>query len=111
MSLFSKLERKSLPVRIVFHGLLVAIFSLSLQFELDREIIVPKANHSSIAKVNKDFRYNHGGQREVALTTALVRWTPTFHSYFLRVVDKQNFPALYLLKSTIIRAPPSAFSI
>jgi hypothetical protein len=107
MLLLPKVDRKIWPVRILSYGLLLTIFSLSLHFELDASIASAKVSYSSIAKVRKDFRYDHGARPEVALTTAPVHCTPSFHPYFLSVVDKQNLPALHLLKSTIIRAPPS----
>lgn len=106
-----RLAGKTWPGRVVFYALAVAIFSLSLQSELDMEIAVSQSSHSFIAKVNKDFRQKPGGQRELASAATLVHWIPSFHPYFLRVVDKQKLPALHLLKSAIIRAPPSAFSV
>lgn len=111
MFLLRKVDRKTWPVRILSYGLLLAIFFLSFHFELDTAIAAGKGTYSSIAKVRKDFRYDNGGQPEVALTTALADWTPTFHPYFLRVVDKQNLPASHLLKSIRTRAPPSTHSI
>ena len=107
----SKVARKSWPVRILAYGLLLAIFSLSLHFELHTEVGAAKVSYSSIAKVRKNVKYNHGARPEVALTTTSVHWTTSFHPYFLSVVDKQNLPGSHLLKSVIIRAPPSTYSI
>ena len=107
----AKVDRTSLPVRILAYGLLLAIFSLSLHFELHMEVGVAKVSYSSIAKVRKNVKYNHGTRLEAALTRSSVHWTPSFHPYFLRGVDKQNLPGSHLLKSVIIRAPPSTYSI
>ena len=105
-----KVARKSWPVRILAYGLLLAIFSLSLHFELHTEVGAAKVSHSSFAKVRKNFKYNHGARPEVALTTTSVHWTTSFDPYFLSVVDKRNLPGLHLLKSVVIRAPPSTYS-
>jgi hypothetical protein len=108
MFLIPKLDRKTWLVRIVSYGLLVAIASLSIHLELDTEIpAAAKVSYSSIAKAKKEFRYNHRQQPEIALTTALVDWTPHFHQYFFSVVNKRTLPTLHPLKSTIIRGPPS----
>lgn len=106
----AKVARKLWPVRILACGLLFAIFSLSLHFELLTEVGAAKVKHSSFAKVRKSFKDNHGGRPEAALTTASVHWTPSFDSYFLTVVDKRNLPGLRLLKSATIRAPPFSYS-
>src|SRR5687767_7160674 len=106
--LISKANRKISRVRILSYGLLLAIFFLSFHFELETEIAAGKGTYSSIAKVRK---YGQGERPEVALITALVNWTPNFHPSFLRVVDKQHAPAWYLLKSSIIRAPPFTHSV
>jgi len=106
-----KVERKTWPVRILTYGLLLAIFSLSFQFELPTQAGAAKVSYSSLAKVRKNVKYNHGAPPEVALTTTSVQWTPSFHPYFLGVIDKQNLPGLHLLKSVIIRAPPSTYSV
>ena len=108
---FAKVDRKIWPVRILSYGLLLAIFSLSLHFELHTETGAAKVSYSSFAKIRKNVKYNHGTRPEVALTPGSVHWTPSFHPYFLRVVDKQNLPGSHLLKSVIIRAPPSTYSI
>ena len=102
-----KVERKIWPVGILAYGLLLAIFSLSLQFELPTQAGAAKVSYSSLAKVRKNVKYNHGAQPEVASTTTSVHWTPSFDPSFLSVVDKENLPGLHLLKSVIIRAPPS----
>jgi hypothetical protein len=107
--LISKANEKISPVRILSCGLLLAIFFLSFHFELDTEIAAGKSTYSSIAKVRKNGTYNHGERPEVALITALVNCTPNFH--LLRVVDKQHAPGWYLLKSSIIRAPPFRHSL
>jgi hypothetical protein len=107
----AKVDRTTWPVRILAYGLLLAIFSLSLHFELHTEAGAAKVSYSSFAKVRKNFKYNHGARPEVALTTTSVHWTTSFHPYFLSVVDKQNLPGSHLLKSVIIRAPPSTYSI
>jgi hypothetical protein len=104
-----KVARKSWPVRILAYGLLFAIFSLSFHFELHTEAGAAKVSYSSFAKVRKNIKYNHGTRPEVALTVTSVHWTTSFHPYFLSVVDKQNLPGLHLLKSVIIRAPPSTY--
>jgi hypothetical protein len=106
--LISKANRKISRVRILSYGLLLAILFLSFHFELDTGIAAGKGTYSSIAKVRKD---GQGERPEVALITALVNWTPNFHPSFLRVVDKQHAPAWYLLKSSIIRAPPFTHSV
>ena len=111
MFLSPKVDRKIWPVRILSYGLLLAIFSLSLHFELHTETGAAKVSYSSIAKVRKTFKDNHGTRPEVALTRGSVHWSPSFQPYFLRVVDKQNLPGSHLLKSVIIRAPPSTYSI
>ena len=108
---FAKVDRKVWPVRILAYGLLLAIFSLSLQFELPTPAGAAKVSYSSLAKGRKNVKYNHGTRLEVALTPGSVHWTPSFHPYFLRVIDKQNLPGSHLLKSVIIRAPPSTYSI
>jgi hypothetical protein len=109
--LASKANRKISRVRILSYGLLLAIFFLSFHFELDTEIAAGKGTYSSTAKVRKNGIYNHGERPEVALITALANWTPNFHPSFLSVVDKQHAPAWYLLKSSIIRAPPFTHSL
>ncbi len=106
----AKVDRTIWPVRILAYGLLLAIFSLSLHFELRTEVGAAKVSHGSFAKVRKSFKNNHGTRPEVALTTTSVHWTTSFDSYFLSVVDKQNLPGLRLLKSVTIRAPPSSYS-
>jgi hypothetical protein len=106
-----KVARKSWPVRILAYGLLLAIFSLSLHFELHTEVGAAKVSYSSFAKVRKNVKYNHGTRPEVALTTTSVHWTTSFDPYFLSVVDKRNLPGLHLLKSVVIRAPPSTYSV
>lgn len=105
-----KVARKSWPVRILAYGLLLAIFSLSLHFELHTEVGAAKVSHSSFAKVRKSFKNNHGARPEAALTTNSVDWTTSFDPYFLSVVDKKNLPGLRLLESVVIRAPPSTYS-
>jgi len=107
----AKVDRNICSGRILAYGLLLAIFSLSLHFELHTEVGAAKVSYSSFAKVRKNFKYNHGTRPEVALTITSVHWTTSFHPYFLSVVDKQNLPGLYELKSVIIRAPPSNCSI
>jgi hypothetical protein len=102
-----KFARKGWPVRILAYALLLAIFSLSLHFELHMEAGAAKVSYSSFAKIRKNFKYNHGARPEVALTTTSLHWTTSFAPYFRSVVDKQNLPGLHLLKSVIIRAPPS----
>jgi hypothetical protein len=109
--LASKANRKISRVRILSYGLLLAIFFLSFHFELDTEIAAGNGTYSSTAKVRKNGIYNHGERPEAALITALANWTPNFHPSFLSVVDKQHAPAWYLLKSSIIRAPPFAHSL
>ena len=111
MFLVAKVDRKTWPVRIVAYGILFAIFFLSFHFELDTEIGAGRGTYSSIAKVRKDFRNNHGGDPEVALMMVLVNWIPTFYSSFFRVADKQKVPPWYLLKSIRIRAPPFTHSL
>jgi len=106
-----RVDRQIWPVRILAYGLLLAIFSLSLHFDLHTEAGAAKVSYSSIAKVRKNFKHNHGARPEVALTTTSVHWTTSFQPYFLSVIDKQNLPGLYPLKSVIIRAPPSTCSI
>src|SRR3990170_6489077 len=108
---WAKVDRTIWPVRILAYGLLLAIFSLSLHFELHMEVGVAKVSYSSIAKVRKNVKYNHGTRPEVALTTTSVHWTTSSHPYFLSVVDKRNLPGLHMLKSVIIRAPPSTYSV
>ena len=105
-----KVDRKIWPGRILSYGLLLAIFSLSLHFELHTEAGAAKVSYSSFAKVRKNFKYSHGARPEVALTATSVHWTTSFHPYFLSVVDKRNLPGLRLLTSVIIRAPPSSYS-
>jgi hypothetical protein len=109
--LASKANRKISRVRILSYGLLLAIFFLSFHFELDTEIAADKGTYSSVAKVRKNGIYNHTERPGAALITALVNWTPNFHPSFLSVVDKQHAPAWYLLKSSIIRAPPFTHSL
>ena len=109
--LISKANEKISRVRILACGLLLAIFFLFFHFELDTEIAAGQSTYSSIAKVRKNGTYNHGERPEVALITALVDCTPNVHPSFLRVVDKQHAPAWYLLKSSIIRAPPLTHSL
>ena len=111
MALIPKVAMIIRPVRILAYGLLLAIFSLSLHFELHTEVGAAKVSHSSFAKVRKNFKYNHGARPEVALTTTSVHWATSFTPYFRSVVDKQNLPGLHLLKSVIIRAPPSTYFI
>jgi len=105
-----RVARKIWPVRILANGLLLAIFSLSLHFELHTEVGAAKVSYSSFAKVRKSFKNNHGARPETALTTTSAHWTTSFDPYFLSVVDKQNLPSLRLLESVIIRAPPSSYS-
>jgi hypothetical protein len=109
--LISKANWKISRVRILSCGLLLAIFFLSFHFELDTEIAAGKSTYSSIAKVRKNGTYNHGERPEVALIMALVNCTPNFHPSFFRVLDKQHAPAWYLLRSSIIRAPPFTHSL
>ena len=104
-----KVARKSRPVRILAYGLVLAIFSLSLHFELPTEVGAAKVSHSSFAKVRKSFKNNHGAGPEAALTTISAHWTPFFDPFFLSVVDKENLPGLHLLESVVIRAPPSSY--
>ena len=111
MFLVAKVARKIWPVRILAYGLLFAIFSLSFHFELHMEAGAAKVSYSSFAKIRKNFKYNHGARPEAVLTTASVHWTTSFTPYFRSVVDKQNLPGLHLLKSVIIRAPPSTYFI
>ena len=111
MFLSPKVDRIIWPVRILSYGLLLAILSLSLQFELPTPAGAAKVSYSSLAKVRKNVKYNHGTRLEAALTRSSVHWTPSFHPYFLRGVDKQNLPGSHLLKSVIIRAPPSTDSV
>ena len=106
----AKVARKIWPVRIVAYGLLLAIFSLSLHFELHTEVGAAKVSHSSFAKVRKSFKNNHGARPEVAMATTSVDWTTSFDPYFLSFVDKKNLPRLHLLESITIRAPPSSYS-
>ena len=111
MALIPKVAMIIRPVRILALGLLFAISFLSFHFVLDTEIGAGRGTYSSIAKVRKDFRNNHGGDPEVALMTVLVNWIPTFYSSFFRVADKQKVPPWYLLKSIRIRAPPFTHSL
>ena len=106
-----RVDRQIWPVRILAYGLLFAIFSLSLHFELHTEVGAAKVSYSSFAKVRNNFKNNHGARPEVALTTTSVHWTTSFDPYFLSVVDKKNLPRLHLLESVVIRAPPSTYSI
>ena len=106
----AKVDRTIWPVRILAYGLLLAIFSLSLHFELHTEVGAAKVSHSSFAKVRKSFKNNHGARPEVAMATTSVDWTTSFDPYFLSVVDKKNLPRLHLLESITIRAPPSTYS-
>ena len=111
MPLIPKVAMIIRPVRILAFGLFFAVFFLSFHFVLDTEIGAGRGTYSSIAKVRKDFRNNHGGDPEVALMTVLVNWIPTFYSSCFRVADKQKVPPWYLLKSIRIRAPPFTHSL
>jgi hypothetical protein len=97
--------------RAVFFALALAIFSLSLQDDWDLEIFVSQTTHVFVGKVSKDSRENHGGQRELALTATVANWAPSFEPHFFAVADAHNLPALFLLDSVSIRAPPSPFPV
>ena len=103
-------DRKNSPVRIISYGLVFAIiFFFSLHAQLDS--VIAKVSHSSIAKINKDFKSYHSKQPGAALIPALVDWTPKFHRSFLIVFYKQTFLDAHLLGSRQTRAPPSPYSL
>ncbi|HEY2986310.1 MAG TPA: hypothetical protein VGL11_01195 [Candidatus Binatia bacterium] len=110
MTAVPNLARRNWPLAAVFWGLLIAIACLSLDsdFNLEIPIAQSQSSHSFVGKITKDPRENQGGQRELAPVAALADWAPSLEPYFLTVVEQRGLPALHLLKSAIIRAPPSA---
>lgn len=107
MSPQATVDRKKWSVRILACGLFLSIFFLSLDFDPAAQAGVAKNSYSSLAKVRKSVKYSHGTRTDIALTPTSVRWSVFSHPCFLSLADKQNLPGLRLLKSIIIRAPPS----
>jgi len=107
----SKFVRGTWAVAVVAWALLFTGTSLSLDSDFNLEIPLSQSGHSFVGKINKDPRQNHGGQREPVAAVTWLHWAPSFRPYFVRIADQQNVPALRLLKSAIIRAPPASASI
>jgi hypothetical protein len=106
-----KLAVQTWPKRVVFWALVGALAALSLDWDFNLEVPISQASCGFVGKVTKESKENQGGQRKVALAATWLQWTPSFHAYFLSVADGQSLPALDLLKSAVIRAPPSPASI
>ena len=102
-----KLAAQTWPKRVVFWALVVALAALSLDWDFNLEIPISQASCGFVGKVTKESKENQGGQRKVALAATWLHWTPSFHPYFVLVIDRQNGPSLALLKSAFIRAPPA----
>jgi hypothetical protein len=106
-----KLAAQTWPKRVVFLALVVALAALSLDWDFNLEVPISQASCGFVGKVAKESKENQGGQRKVALAATRLHWTPSFHPYFLSVADGQSLPALDLLKSALIRAPPASASV
>jgi hypothetical protein len=106
-----KLAAQTWPKRVVFWALVVALAALSLDWDFNLEVPISQASCGFVGKVTKESKENQGGQREVAPAVTWLHWAPSFHTYFVRIADQQNIPALHLLKSATIRAPPASVSI
>jgi hypothetical protein len=99
------------PKRFIFWALVVALAALSLDWDFNLEVPISQASCGFVGKVTKESKENQGGQRKIALAVTWLHWTPSFHPFFLSVADEQSLPALDLLKSALIRAPPASASI
>jgi hypothetical protein len=106
-----KLAAQTWPKRVVFGALVVALAALSLDWDFNLEVPISQASCGFVGKVTKESKENQGGQREVAPAVTWLHGTPSFHAFFLSVADGQSLPALDLLKSALIRAPPASASI
>jgi hypothetical protein len=106
-----KLAAQTWPKRVVFGALVVALAALSLDWDFNLEVPISQASCGFVGKVTKESKENQGGQREVAPAVTWLHWAPSFRTYFVRIADQQNIPALHLLKSATIRAPPASASI
>jgi len=93
---------------MVAWGVVFAVFALSFDTDFNLEIPLSQSTQSFVGTLGKDPRQNHGGQRETAAAASWFHWIPSFDSHTIRVADPQRLPVLHLLRSTIIRAPPSA---
>jgi hypothetical protein len=105
-----KLAAQTWPKRVVFWALVVALAALSLDWDFNLEVPISQASCGFVGKVTKESKENQGGQHKVALASTRLHWTPSFYAYFLSVADGQSLPALALLKSALIRAPPASAS-
>jgi hypothetical protein len=107
-----KLFRATWPLGVIFWTLVVALIGLSLDWDFNLEVPISQASSGFVGKVTKESKENEGGQRETTLPVASFHWVPSFHPYFVRIVDQPSGPVLRLLKSAvIIRAPPVSTSI
>jgi hypothetical protein len=104
-----KASGKTWSAFVALYGLLLAIFLLSVHLQLDTAI--GKVSYSPIAKLNKEFRSNHGGGPELAINTSLVQWNPTIRPSFLRVDRKQNLRVWPVVAFALIRSPPLTYSL
>jgi hypothetical protein len=102
----SKLVRGTWAVALIAWALLFTGASLSLDSDFNLEIPLSQSGHSFVGKINKDPRQNHGGQREPAAAATSLHWAPSFQARSLERPDPERPPALRLLRSSVIRAPP-----
>lgn len=103
----SKVMRGSWGVALIAWALLCAGTSLPLDSEFNLEIPLSQSGHSFVGKINKDPRQHHGGHRELVAAATSLHWAPAFHSRFLELADPEQPPVFRLLRSTVIRAPPT----
>jgi hypothetical protein len=103
----SKLLGGAWAVAVIAWALLFAGTSLPLDSEFNLEIPLSQSGHSFVGKINKDPRQNNGGHRELAVAATSLHWAPSFHTHSLEIADPERPPVLRLLRSSVIRAPPS----
>lgn len=106
-----QLPRTTWPLGVIFWTLVVALIGLSLDWDFNLEVPISQSSSGFVGKVTKESKENQGGQRETTLPAVSLHWVPSFQPYFVRILDQQSSPALRLLKSTVIRAPPVSTSI
>ncbi|HEY3305786.1 MAG TPA: hypothetical protein VGL70_19845 [Candidatus Binatia bacterium] len=104
----SKLVRGTWAVAVIAWALLFTGTSLSLDSDFNLEIPLSQSGHSFVGKINKDPRQNHGGLREMVAAATWLHWAPSFHPHSLELADPERPPALRLLRSSVVRAPPFA---
>ena len=93
---------------LIAGALAVAIFALSLQDDWDLEITLSQPSHSFVAKVGKDSKENPGGDKPILYSATALVGTPSSDTYVVAVADPHRSPALFLLRSISVRAPPVA---